>query len=126
VVGLDLADGGQHRPGQPRAAVGRRLVDGQQLGRDVLLGVGAGRPAPDQGGGEPQGHEAQDQEDDGEDAEQELDHHLADRWYFRIVESVDRIGRRCCLGPRDGEDRRRSDSRWSTALVSLHISVICW
>jgi hypothetical protein len=89
VVGLDLADGRQHRPRQARAAVGRRLVDGQQLRRDVLLGAGARRPPADQRGGQPRGYQGRDQ---GEDAEQEFGHHLADRWYFRTVESVDRIG----------------------------------
>jgi len=66
-------------------------VERQQLRRDVLLGAGAWRPAPDDRGRQPKGHQAQDQEDGPEDAEQEFAHQLADRWYFRIVESVDRI-----------------------------------
>jgi hypothetical protein len=45
VIRLDLADGGQHRPGQPWAGVGGRPVQGQVVRGDLLLGGRAGGTA---------------------------------------------------------------------------------
>jgi hypothetical protein len=39
MVGFHLADGSQHRPRQPEAGVSCGLVEGEEVGRDVLLCV---------------------------------------------------------------------------------------
>ena len=73
VVGLDLADGGQHRPGQPGTGVRPRSIEGQVVRGNLLLGGRAGGAAAEDADRHHH-HQADQERDEDAQADQQLCH----------------------------------------------------